>query len=634
MARFPASRTSSQAPMANSILREGSVFFGCAFGAWGDRLSQDYRLERTAGYFGEGTDTLFGLVHRAPGAPPRDCVAVICPPFGNEYSSSHRTLRHLADLLARHGIPTLRFDYHGTGDSPGTGSEPDRLTRWQSDIKTAIAHARRASGKTSVCLIGVRLGATLAALAASSTDVDLMVLWNPCVSGRAYVRELQALAMTAERPVESAGNELESAGFITSAQTREALLRLDLAREPLRVGKRVLLLWRSDQSANTSLAAHLADLGVAFQEESADGWSGMMAEPHDTEVPASALATIASWVVGNCGSSGQGDRNGAWEMASALTIAAGDLVEENVIEEQPCRFGKDRGLFGIHTQPLAKKIRVAIVMPNAGAQPHFGPNRLYVMVARELASLGIASLRFDLMGLGESVRDEGRENDTYPEWAVADTLAAMDYLAERFGYSRFILAGLCSGAHAAFHAGLQAKDRRVAELVMINPLTYRWTEGMSLTVARDYIDARRYRKSARDPRRWLKLLRGEVAFRTLIRVALTQSTRALLSKLRSLGELALPWTAPQLSMDLRQLRALGRPIRLIISEGDPGAEMLMTGGGRAARRSIRDGDIRLEFIEGADHTFSQLAPRQRLIAYLRERLGPEELHEATPPRPR
>jgi len=36
----------------------------------------------------------------------------------------HRTYRHLADRLTARGLPTLRFDYDGTGDSAGESDDP------------------------------------------------------------------------------------------------------------------------------------------------------------------------------------------------------------------------------------------------------------------------------------------------------------------------------------------------------------------------------------------------------------------------------------------------------------------------------------------------------------------------------
>src|SRR5919198_1958051 len=154
--------------------------------------SVDVLVRREPMYFPEAQSTCFGWYHEANGAPARDCVAVLCSALGPEYTRSHRSMRHVADRLAAHGIPALRFDYDGVGDSPGTDLDPDRWERWQASVRAAIRNARELSGRERVCLIGVRFGATLAASVASECPVELLVLWSTCARGRAYARELQA----------------------------------------------------------------------------------------------------------------------------------------------------------------------------------------------------------------------------------------------------------------------------------------------------------------------------------------------------------------------------------------------------------------------------------------------------------
>src|SRR5205814_78101 len=130
-----------------------------------------------------------------------------------------------------------------------------------------------------------------------------------------------------------------------------------------------------------------------------------------------------------------------------------------------CRFGPDEHLFGLLTRRPDSGDAPAIMMFNAGSVHHVGPNRLYVTLARGLASLGFACLRFDLESLGDSVlREPGRENYPYPRTATRDARAALEFLRQRFGYRRFIVLGLCSGAHTAFHAGLALQDGDVGEV--------------------------------------------------------------------------------------------------------------------------------------------------------------------------
>ena len=91
----------------------------------------------------------------------------------------------------------------------------------------------------------------------------------------------------------------------------------------------------------------------------------------------------------------------------------------------------------------------------------------------------------------------------------ADTDAALHYLRTHFHCRRFILLGLCSGAHTAFHAGLQLQQYQLDDLILLNPLTFHWTEDSSLDTTQHFQDVAYYRGSVRTARSWLKLLRGQ-----------------------------------------------------------------------------------------------------------------------------
>jgi pimeloyl-ACP methyl ester carboxylesterase len=154
-------------------------------------------------FFGVGQRRLFGVYDAAnetAGSVPR--AVVLCYPWGAEYLHAHRSLRQLASKLSLAGCHTLRFDYFGTGDSSGEMTEAD-LSGWQDDIETAIEELRDSTGAKSVVLIGLRLGATLAASVAARRrkDVEALVLWDPIVKGETY---LEALGLVSGSPVQSA----------------------------------------------------------------------------------------------------------------------------------------------------------------------------------------------------------------------------------------------------------------------------------------------------------------------------------------------------------------------------------------------------------------------------------------------
>ena len=564
-------------------------------------------------YFGEGETAGFGWYHHASRPIARDCVAVICAPVGPEYTRSHRTLRHLADRLARAGIPALRFDYHGIGDSPGSEQDPDRIGHWKRSIAQAVRHAREVSGCERVCLIGVRLGATLAALDAQEADADLVVLWNPVVKGRAYARELQAMAMTAKRAANTTEDGLESAGFRISSETLEALKAIDLTRSRFKPGARVLFVARDDMTGDRSFTDHLAEENIAYDVIEVPGWNGMMADHQFTVVPEEALNRITHWVAAHSLARPALDRAPVSDCRRSLVLPG--------VEEQLCRFGSDRHLFGILSRPTTPTELPAIVMLNAGSIHHVGPHRLYVRLARELAEEGYTVLRLDHEGLGDSVlRGDGRENHPYPPSAIDDVQSAFSFLQQRHGHGRFILMGLCSGAHTAFHAARQLPDAPIDQLVLINPWYFYWSEGLSLdTSVNHYQSVAHYQASLRDPERWKKLLRGDVDVGRAFRVAGAHIAKNLKGRWRDVKEMLALSSGSRLSRDLKGILARHR-VTLYVSEGEPAAAILQTEAKRTVNRAIRARKLRMEKINGGDHTFSQSGPRDELIRRVRTAL--------------
>jgi alpha-beta hydrolase superfamily lysophospholipase len=578
---------------------------------------------------GSVAQPLFGWYHVADAVPRRDAVVVICNPMGYEYAHGHRSLRHLADELARSGVPALRFDYHGSGDSPGLETDAGRLQRWQDDVQAAISAAQSLSGSARVGLLGLRLGATLAALVAAQREVDWLVLWNVCASGRRHVRELQALDMAAgggQRPVSA---PLEPAGFLMSGETQEAVKAVQLTRESLRVSGRALLVARDDLiGEEDALREHLLTLGIATDAIACAGYADMMAEPVHTVVPHRALDSIVQWMVAQTAlreaappllpsPAGATQANFTHATADGRTVA---------LTETLCALGTEGQLFGLHVQAdgedeTGASVRPMVVLFNSGTVHHVGPNRLYVMLARELAALGFPTVRCDLEGLGDSVqRGAGRENHPYPDSAVPDAQQVLHSLRERFGVREFVLMGLCSGAYTAFQTGLVEQAVQISELVLINPLTWRWVEGDAVDT-KHFSAVAHYKGTMRRLDSWKKLLRGQVNLVYLGGVVFSHLRKQVASRVSAINEIFFPSRGPLLSRQLRQLFAAKRHVTLIVSSGDPGWDMLQDGARQTAQRAIRNGDLALEFIDDADHTFSREAARRRVVAAIGRRLS-------------
>jgi hypothetical protein len=145
--------------------------------------------------------------------------------------------------------------------------------------------------------------------------------------------------------------------------------------------------------------------------------------------------------------------------------------------EQVVFFGPDKGLLGI-LSPGETGGDLCCLLANAGVIHRIGPHRINVKLARVLEGEGIASIRFDLSGLGDS--RAAASSVAYTEQSVLDLRAAMDFAEREHGFKRFLIFGICSGAVNAHRAALD--DPRVAGLFLLDGYWYttRWTRPVLL----------------------------------------------------------------------------------------------------------------------------------------------------------
>jgi amino acid adenylation domain-containing protein len=135
---------------------------------------------------------LYGVLHH-PTSAPRDEAVLICSPVGHERFRAQFVLHLLARRLGQLGLPVLRFDYFGTGNSLGDGADAT-CDRWRRDVAEARDELARRTGASRVVLVGARLGATLAwTLSDGQLDFARWVFWDPVCSGSRYVASLSAM---------------------------------------------------------------------------------------------------------------------------------------------------------------------------------------------------------------------------------------------------------------------------------------------------------------------------------------------------------------------------------------------------------------------------------------------------------
>ncbi len=500
-------------------------------------------------------------------APVRGSGAVgvvIVPPVGYEYWSSHRTLRTLAERLAEHGCRVLRFDLDGTGDSAGDQWDPGRLEAWRSSVDHA-ADALRRWGVTSLVVIGLRVGGTLALMQGGAVGADAVVAWAPVVRGRRYVSELQLLGLPVPEapgsPERSGG--VVQAGSVFSAETLADLGAINLATLPGRPAPRVLIVDRDDKPASTALLERLRALGVEPDHFVRGGTDLVIDRPTE-------YATVAGDIV---------DEIRLWVGPVDVGVAPATVVPARrttatigwhggAVDEEVAHLGEE-GLVGILTRPSGIS-RGTVVWLNSGSEHHVGPGRAWVEYARELALSGFASLRMDFSGWGESPDRGHVPGRPYDQHGIGEVGEAVGSLRE-LGHQRIVLAGLCAGAWIALRATLTVD---VDGVVAINPQMY-WQPG-------DPVEAD---------------LVSETRVRRLPEIRRNK-------RLRSVG---LWWLLDILGVRhpaavwLGDLESRHTPILAVFAEGDDGLEFLQDRTGRAWRRALSGGLIGSATVAGIDH---------------------------------
>ena len=217
-------------------------------------------------YFGAPGRPLFGCYHASQSEPYRDCGVVLCHPLGDESIRFHRAYRQLAIRLSHVGFPVLRFDLYGCGDSSGD-SEEITVQQWLTDVATAVEEIRRRSGLVRICLVGLRLGGTLSMIVGSGRgDIDGMVLWDPVVSGKACVEELQLLHREMLRRVHTHQKpradeqHVEILGFPLTKGLLQDLESIDLSTIQQKPANHLLVIESQEKARERRLAEQLQQL--------------------------------------------------------------------------------------------------------------------------------------------------------------------------------------------------------------------------------------------------------------------------------------------------------------------------------------------------------------------------------------
>lgn len=578
-----------------------------------------HRVEKRGYWLRSGNYELATNAH-LPESGSASTAVLICSTVGFEAIHAYRCVVRLGDALAEAGLAAFRFDFAGTGNSSGSADAADLVSAWQRNIVDQVQDLKENWGFANIAVVGFRLGAPLLASVVKELEVAGVTFWEPVTRGRTFVREIQAVAQFAEDPVSGDADKVESGGFVFTADTIKSIGALSLDVDAVPADTPVLLISRGRNARFNPES--LADRNP-FEELRSREYDRMICEPHYTELPLESIACMQRWHrLIDAG-------HGAEALEPNLRDTAGVSRDdgERAVTESSFRT-TDGALFGIVARPVGYVAgsTPTVVLPNAGSVCTIGPNRIYVQTARSLAAAGLEVVRFDLRNLGDSATgDVEAANAPYPDSAGDDVSRVLEYCRASFDSSSFVLAGLCSGSHSSYHFALAHDDQDVKEIVLINPLTYYYTPGMSLDNPlqhRTVRNAKSYARSARQAENWRRLFTGQVNYRRLAGFALKVVLRLVRNGVRRVSSL---WTHHPLSRmdeDLAGLQQRGLKVSFVFSDTDPGYWIARVDSPNTFRKQVDSGEIEVVFIGDADHTMSRTDNRTELIERLCEHLHP------------
>lgn len=246
-------------------------------------------------------------------------------------------------------------------------------------------------------------------------------------------------------------------------------------------------------------------------------------------------------------------------------------------------------LFGVASVPRAPAAR-GVVIVVGGPQYRAGSHRQFTLLARTLAQQGIAALRFDVRGMGDS------EGTARPFDDIgADLHAAISaFMAQVPALREVVLWGLCDGASAAV---LYAhRDARITGLALLNPWV-RTEAGAATATIKHYYRARLFDRTF-----WQKLASGKFDAGAAVRSAFGLARKALAAQPRThTAQPALP------DQVYHGLASFDGKLLVMLSGADLTAQEFAdtSAGTDSWRKLMAQARVTRHQLAGADHTCSR-----------------------------
>lgn len=601
---------------------------------------------------------LFVVIHLPVAGGWPDHWVVHCPAFAEEMNKSRKMVMEQAREFSDQGVGVLIPDLWGTGDSPGEFADADWVL-WTRNITQILCWLKQ-QGACSVTLWGLRLGCLLAHDVQKQWHDDWpqlsqLLYWQPILNGQQALTQFLRLRLASgllDAPASASSPGSAGAAGETVRHPTAGMQECDiaLAAPPVsRVKPETVKDLRQRFAAgeylevagyvlSPALVEQLDSVaGEAFLPQAPVNWLEIKNQP-EAALSVAAIRVLDNWRQRQVQAHGQvvtGDTFWATQeiahapglirascdaLLTSQTVTLQDDVQRlplinkekrltslhepgcegtgNSVTEEAVQFlCEDSYLYGTLHLPEGDCKRGVIVVVG-GPQYRVGSHRQFVDLARALARAGIAVLRFDYRGMGDS---EGEF--TGFTGIGADIAAAVDAFSRRLPQvQKLSLWGLCDGATAA--ACYAAKDPRIGGLILLNPWV-RSEAGEARAYLRHY-----YWQRLTQPELWQKLRQGKFDFRASVRsfVGALRRSAPVVSSPESVEQ---PDLVTQVGQGLDKFS--GR-VLLVLSGRDLTASEFKDAlrGSRVLKRRTSQPHYRLEHLTESDHTFSRQKWKDRV----------------------
>ena len=259
---------------------------------------------------------------------------------------------------------------------------------------------------------------------------------------------------------------------------------------------------------------------------------------------------------------------------------------------------KNCELLGIVSSPAEVSTckQSAVLIVTGGDQYRIGSHRQFTRMARDLASVGYPTMRFDMPGLGDSTGQPLSFEETGPHIA-----ASIEVLIKESGVKKVYLWGLCDGASAILIYMNATKDKRIAGLILLNP----WIRSET-SLARVHVKYY-YPRRILQADFWLKLMSGNIG---------NKAAKELLESLRKTMKKS---AVAEESMQARMAKgwvSFEGPVLLLLSERDLTAQEFKeyTHKNELWSESIKKKPAQQCILKNADHTCSKNVFHRNMVS--------------------